>query len=106
MTRVFVHGSLAAEGRYHQHYLQGKTFLGIGFLNDHKKYIMGGGLDGIFPKEGERVKGEVYEVDPKALAKLDFLHNNDTLFSKQIVDVELENGETLQAEAYICKGYV
>ncbi len=104
MTKVFVSGSLMTEGRYHQHYLQGKTFLGTGFLNDYKKYVLGG-LDGIFPEKGERVKGEVYEVDSKALAKLDCLHSSDTLVA-QTVEVEMENGNTLQAEAYICKGYV
>ena len=102
MIKVFVYGSLVTNGRYHQHYLQGKTFWGKGFINEYKKYILGGGLNGIFPEKGERVPGEVYEVDPAALAKLDFLHNVDTLFSRKIVDVDLENGETLQAEAYVC----
>lgn len=93
-----------ANHHYHQYYLQGKIFLGKGFINDYKRYILGGGLDGILPEKGERVQGEVYEVDPPALAKLDFLHNNGTLFNRRIVDVELENGETLQADAYIWNG--
>lgn len=106
MTKVFVSGSLATKGRYNQYYLQGqgKTFLGIGFLNDYKRYILGG-LDGIFSEKGERVKGEVYEVDSKALNKLDFFHNNYSI-SRRVIEVEMENGETLQAEAYICNGYV
>jgi gamma-glutamylcyclotransferase (GGCT)/AIG2-like uncharacterized protein YtfP len=61
-------------------------------------------LDGILPEKGEHVQGEVYEVDPAALAKLDFLHNNGTVFTRRIVDVELENGETLQVDAYIWNG--
>lgn len=104
MTKVFVCGSLMTEGRYHQHYLQGTTCLGIGFLNDYKNYSLGG-LDGIFPEKGERVKGEVYEVDSKALAKIGCLYSSDKLVIKT-VEVEMENGGTLQAEAYISKGYV
>ena len=104
MIKVFVYGSLATEGRYHQYYLHGKTFLGKGFINEYKKYILGGGLDGIFPEEGEIVKGEVYEVDRAALDKLDFLHNNETLFTRRMVEVEMENGDILQADAYVWNG--
>jgi len=100
MIKVFVYGSLMTGCHYHQYYLQSQTFLGKGFINEYKKYILGG-LHGILPDKGERVQGEVYEVDQKALAKLDFLHNNGTFFTRRIVDVELENGETLQADAYI-----
>jgi gamma-glutamylcyclotransferase (GGCT)/AIG2-like uncharacterized protein YtfP len=104
MIKVFVYGSLITEGRYHQHYLQGKIFLGKGFLNEYKKYIVGGGLNGILAENGEGVQGEVYEVDPAALAKLDFLHNNGTLFTRIVVDVELENGEFVEAETYAWTG--
>ncbi|MDD3364167.1 MAG: gamma-glutamylcyclotransferase [Syntrophomonas sp.] len=105
MIKVFVSGSLMTNGRYHQYYLQGKIFLGKGFINEYKRYILGG-LDGILPEKGERVQGEVYEVDPAALAKLDFLYNHGTYFTRRIVDVELENGETLQADVYIWNGSV
>jgi gamma-glutamylcyclotransferase (GGCT)/AIG2-like uncharacterized protein YtfP len=103
MIKVFVYGTLMTKGHYHRHYLQGKTFLGKGFINEYKKYILGG-LHGILPEKGERVQGEVYEVDPAALAKLDFLHNYGTMFTRKIIDVELENGETLQADTYIWNG--
>lgn len=103
MIKVFVSGSLITNGRYNQYYLQGKIFLGKGFINEYKRYILGG-LDGILPEKGERVQGEVYEVEPAALAKLDFLHNNCTHFTRRIVDVHLENGDTLQADAYIWNG--
>lgn len=99
MIRIFVYGRFVTGGHYHQHYLQGQTFLGKGFVEGYKKYILGG-LYGILPVMGERVQGEVYAVDSAALAKLDFLHSS-TVFTKKAVDVELENGETLQAEAYV-----
>jgi gamma-glutamylcyclotransferase (GGCT)/AIG2-like uncharacterized protein YtfP len=100
---VFVYGSLVTGRRYNQYYLQGKTFLGKGFLSDYKKYILGG-LDGILPEKGERVQGEVYEVDPAALTKLDFLHNIGSHFTRMRVNVEMENSEILQAEAYVWNG--
>ncbi|MDD3024003.1 MAG: gamma-glutamylcyclotransferase [Syntrophomonadaceae bacterium] len=104
MTKIFVYGtSLTTGGRYNQYYLQGKISLGKGFLDGYKRYILGG-LDGIHPEKGGRVKGELYEVDQAALAKLDFFHNIGSHFSRKIVDVELENGETLQADAYIWNG--
>lgn len=101
MTKVFVYGSLTTGRHYHQHYLQGKTFLGKGYINEYKRYIIGGGMDGILPEKGEQVPGEVYEIDQAALARLDFLHNHGTLFNRRCVDVQLENGETIQADAYI-----
>lgn len=105
MIKVFVYGSLVKDSRYHQHYLQGKTFLGKGFIEGYKKYILGG-VHGAIPEEGERVQGELYEIDPAALDKLDFFHNFGTAFTRRIIDVELENGETLQAETYIWNGSV
>lgn len=105
MINIFVYGSLATDGRYNKYYLGGKTFLGKGIVKGYKKYILGGGLDCIRPQEGQRIQGEVYEIDQAALARLDFLHN-DTLFTRNIVDVDLENGERIQAEAYIWNGSV
>lgn len=104
MTKVFVYGRLMAGYHYHQHYLQGKTFLGTGVVNDYKSYMLGGGLQGIVPEKGEHVDGEVYEVDQKTLDKLDLLHNNGERFNRRMVDVELENGESLQTEVYVLNG--
>ncbi|MGI6434439.1 MAG: gamma-glutamylcyclotransferase family protein [Syntrophomonadaceae bacterium] len=104
--KFFVYsGSFMKNGRYHQYYLQGKTFLGKGFIEGYAKYILGS-LHGILPEEGKRVQGEVYDIDPETLAKMDFLMNAETAFNKGVVDVELENGETLQAETYIWNGTV
>lgn len=106
VIKIFIYSAGFMEnGRYHQYYLQGNTFLGKGFIEGYKKYILGG-IDGIIPKEGERVPGEVYEIDQATVARLDFFMNYGTAFSKELVDVELENGETLQAEAYIWNGTV
>jgi gamma-glutamylcyclotransferase (GGCT)/AIG2-like uncharacterized protein YtfP len=103
MIEVFVYGTLVKGGHYHQYYLQGKAFLGKGFVAGYKQYNLGG-LYGIFPEPGERVQGEVYEMEPAALAKLDHLHNLGAHFTRSMVEVELENGVTLPAETYIWNG--
>src|SRR5665647_2104443 len=105
MIKVFVYGTFMRNGRYHQYYLAGKTFLGKGFIEGYKQYNLGG-LYGMLPEKGERVQGEVYEIDPATLAKLDFLQSSDNHFTRNIFAVELENGETLPAEAYIWTGSV
>jgi len=105
MTRVFVYGRLTTNGFYHQHYLQGQTLLGPAVIDGYKSYIIGG-LQGAVPEKDQQVKGEVYEVDQKALDKLDHLHNVGTMFKRSILDVGLENGEILQAEVYILIGDV
>ncbi len=105
MIKVFVYGTFTRGGRYHQYCLQGKKFLGKGFIEGYTKYILGG-LHGILPEKGKRVQGEVYEIDPATLTRLDFIMNNGPAFTRRIVDVELENDETLQAEVYIWNGSV
>lgn len=106
MSRYFIYGaSFSEKGRYYQYYLQGNTFLGRGVIEGYHKYILGG-IDGILPEEGEQVQGEVYELDQTAVSRLDFLFNYDTKFRKEFVDVKMENGETLQAQAYVWNGAV
>ncbi len=106
MSKYFIYGtSFTDNGRYHHYYLQGNTFLGKGYIEGYYKYILGG-IDGMIPEEGGSVQGEVYELDQKSISRLDFLFNYDTKFRKEVVDVKLENGETLQAEAYVWNGAV
>lgn len=106
MVKVFVYStSMMQKNRYHQYYLQGQTYLGNGWIEGYQKYCLGG-LDGILPEEGKRVQGEVYEMDPKALARLDFFHNTDSAFTRKMVEVQLENNEKLSVETYIWNGSV
>lgn len=105
MTKVFVYGRLTTNGFYNEHYLKGQTLLGTGTIDDYRSYIIGG-LQGIVPREGFQVQGEVYEVDEKALGRLDHLHNIGTVFNRSFVDIRLDNGEILPAEVYILIGNV
>lgn len=104
MIKIFVYGSLMTGGRYHQYYLGGKPNLGKAVANGYKKYIFGGGLDGIAPEEGEIVQGEVYEIDEKTLGKLDFFLNNGTIMTRELIDVQMEDGRTMETCAYIWTG--
>ena len=106
MVKVFVYStSMMQKSRYNQYYLGGKPFLGTGTVAGYQRYCLGG-LDGIVPEEGKTVQGEVYELDEKAVAKLDFFHNTDSAFTRQVVEVQLENGEKLPVETYIWNGSV
>lgn len=105
MMKVFVYGSFMQNGRYNPYCFQGQTFLGKACIQGYSKYILGG-IHGILPEEGKRVEGEVYEIDQPTLARLDFLMNHGPAFTRKIVDVELDNGETLEAEVYIWNGSV
>jgi len=105
MTRVFVYGRLTTGGFYHQHYLGGQALLGTGMIDNYKTYIIGG-LQAAVPQDGFQVKGEVYEVDGKALGKLDHIHNIGLVFNRSMVDIKMENGEILPAEVYILIGEV
>lgn len=52
------------------------------------------------------MQGEVYEIDQPTLARLDFLMNHGTAFTRRMVDVEMENREILAAEVYVWNGRV
>ncbi len=103
--KVFVYGSFMQNGRYNQYCFQGQTFLGQGRIEGYAKYILGG-IHGILPEEGKSVQGEVYEIDQPTLARLDFLMNHGPAFTRRMVDVEMENRETLAAEVYVWNGRI
>ncbi len=104
--KFFIYGSsFMKKGRFHQYYLGGKTCLGNGCIDGYTKYILGS-VDGIVPKEGERVEGELYDIDQSTVNKMDFIMQDGPIFHKDIVEVELENGEVVQATTYIWNGNV
>jgi gamma-glutamylcyclotransferase (GGCT)/AIG2-like uncharacterized protein YtfP len=105
MNKIFVYGAFMTNGRYYEHYIKGNKFVGKGYIEGYTRYFLGG-LHGILPEDGKQVPGEVYESDPAMLAKMNHLLNNGTVFTRKMVDVVMENGETLQAETYIWTGSV
>lgn len=105
MIKVFVYGSFVKNGRYHRHFIEGSAFLGGGYVEGYSKYILGG-VDGMIPRAGERVQGEVYELDQEQLKKMDSFMHVGTSFSRKDIDVVMENGTILQAQAHIWNGSV
>lgn len=97
--------SFMKKGRYHLHYLGGQELLGTGFVDGYAKYILGH-VDGILPTEGKRVEGEVYDVDQDAVAKMDSMMQDGTICHKEMVEVSLSDGSTVEASTYIWNGRV
>lgn len=105
MIKMFVYGSMMTGGRYNQYFLGDRTPLAKAVANGYKRYIFGA-LDSMAVEEGGSVQGEVYEVDEAALKKMDFFVNNGNTINRQMVDVEMENGEVIQVEAYVWTGTI
>ncbi len=54
----------------------------------------------IVPEEGEKVKGEVYEIDSETLEGLDFLEGEGSLYIRREVDLDTSEG-SMKAFVYI-----
>jgi gamma-glutamylcyclotransferase (GGCT)/AIG2-like uncharacterized protein YtfP len=72
--KVFVYGTLKS-GYGNNRLLRNATFLGDGYLRDHKCYYYGpiGSFPFVVPSKGTSVLGEVYQVDRNTLSSLDSL---------------------------------
>lgn len=102
--RVFVYGTLM-KGRYnHDRYLRGQKYLGRAVLHGYAMYSLGS-YPGIVPEEGEKVLGEVYEVDEKTLRRLDRLEDNGRLYTRRTAEVWIDGG-LVSAEVYVFNGRV
>lgn len=76
-TLVFVYGTLKRGGSNH-HWIQSQRFVGMArTLPEFRLYDLGGypGMVGAAPGQGSSIEGEVWEVDPAGLAKLDVLED-------------------------------
>lgn len=71
MFRVFVYGTLMRGEENHEPFLAGSRFVCHAELPGYALYKVDSCYPGIVPEEGERVKGEVYEVDTGTLTLLD-----------------------------------
>ncbi|AET69536.1 hypothetical protein Desor_4097 [Desulfosporosinus orientis DSM 765] len=99
MDKVFVYGTLMKGRKYHRQYLSQSTFLGKAEVRDFAMYAVSS-YPGIVPEIGEKVKGEVYEVDKETLTRVDLLEDAGSLYVRKTVDVLLE-GQVIPAWVYI-----
>lgn len=78
MTRVFVYGTLKRHW-YNHHYLHGQQFVGEARTAPLYRLHDMGGYPGMVlatpEQEGLSIEGEVWDVDPTCLAKLDLLED-------------------------------
>jgi len=103
-NKVFVYGTLKRGCRNHR-FLRGARFLGEAALADFAMYRVAS-YPGIVPFPGERVTGEVYEVDARTLQRLDMLEDEGELYERRLLTVTKADGEMLEAWVYVWKGDV
>lgn len=105
MIRIFVYGTLMRGCCNHDGYLAGKNSLGSATLNGYGLYNLGF-FPGIIREVGERVQGEVYEIDVSTLARLDELEDNGEWYTRTIEKAEFPDGTAVEAYVYVWNGLV
>lgn len=102
--KIFVYGTLREGYANHNRHLSHSEKVGEGTINANR-------LDEltVVPTDGdETTRGEVYEVDDKTLRGIDRLEGYDRTrggeqggYVRTPVEVTLDSGETVEAEAYL-----
>ncbi len=98
MVRIFVYGTLR-KGECRNYILSDCQFLGYAKAKGFVLYNIGA-FPGMVEGEGE-VIGEVYEIPKDLLEKLDWVEGVPDLFRREIIEVRLEDGQTISVYAYI-----
>lgn len=90
-TRIFVYGTLM-RGFGNNRLLVGQTLVGADMTRDagFVLYPLGGTVPGVsrVTDGGCHVAGEVYDVDDKALARVDALEGNGRFYTRELVDLD------------------
>ena len=101
---IFAYGSLKKNFKFH-YYLENSEFISTGVTKN--KYAMYEYYDAGFPylskEEIFNVKGEIYKIDKKTLKELDKLEGYPTFYDRELIDINLENGENIKAYTYFLK---
>ncbi len=105
MFRVFVYGTLMRGEENHEPFLAGSRFVCHAELPGYALYKVDSCYPGIVPEEGERVKGEVYEVDTGTLTLLDELEEEGSLYIRREVVLDTPQG-SMKAITYIWNDHV
>ena len=95
---VFTYGTLLKGERNHYNYLSDEDFICDGFIDGFVMFNLGR-YPGIYEGEG-LVLGELYLVDEKTLAKLDYLEEEGSLYIRKTTKVYSSN-KTYEAFVYI-----
>ena len=107
MKRVFVYGTLKTGGDNHG-FLAGQRLLGEGRTRPEFRLHELDGYPGMVrgPVPGRSIEGEIWEVDPDCLARLDDLEGvGSGLYAREAI-VLLPPDDALPVEAYLYLGAV
>ena len=99
---VFVYGTLK-KGHGNNYLLQEAEYLGKAITYKRFRLFDVGFPYAVPSKDGARIRGEVYKVNPEIMQALDWLEGFPTHYKRQIIKVELENGEVIEAWIYYTK---
>lgn len=99
---IFVYGTLK-QGWGNHYILKDQEYKGHAItLPDFQMYYLGG-FPGVVEGE-ERITGEVYAVDQKALASCDCLEGHPSFYKREQISVILDDDEIVEAWIYIYQG--
>ncbi len=82
--RVFVYGTLRRGQRYHR-LLEGARFLGMHRTADRYTMVHLGAYPGVIGGGRQAIVGEVYQIDPAMLARLDRLEDCPREYRRQLI---------------------
>jgi gamma-glutamylaminecyclotransferase len=101
METVFVYGSLR-QGQGNHRILLGANLVGVGQTVQRFHMRDLGAFPGIVPApDGGAIVGEVYEVPPTTLARLDRLEGVPAFYRRERVTVDLADGRLVRAWVYV-----
>lgn len=102
MHRVFVYGSLM-RGFGNHGLLQDQTYIGEATVEEFDLHSLGSFPAAVPHDGGSRIiRGELYEVDDTALARLDRLEGHPTFYERQDISAYSENmNGNLPAQMYV-----
>lgn len=86
MTRVFVYGTLR-QGQGNHRLLENQQFIGTSRTEAIYEMIHLGGFPGVLRTGPASIRGEIYEVDDDALARLDRLEGHPHFYTREEIDI-------------------
>lgn len=96
---VFVYGTLLSGLRNH-HCLTGARFLGTGSAYGVELFDVGP-FPAVVKSPRKAVRGELYQVSDNTLARLDILEGVPHLYTRQVVECDLDYDNDAEIEAFI-----
>lgn len=99
--KVFVYGTLKSGHRNHWRCLRSATFVGQATTSERYTMIDVGFPVLLTPGEGNRVHGEVYEVDAETMERLDNLESEGLVYDRVRKYVRMSSGELVRLYYYV-----